>query len=328
MAWARPGFVLSASSLHIGDAAALLRANRRGILAMTAAMACFIANDSLVKYASQSMPTAQLIFVRGVMATLLVLAVARGLGATRRIGDALSRPVLLRAAVDALATVLYLASLFELPIANATAINLASPLFIAVLAVLFLHEQVGWRRWAAIGVGFIGVLLVIQPRAQGFNVFALVCLAATVCHAVRDLLTRRIPAGIPSILITLTTAVAVTLLAGALSLVEGWRPFGLFEFALLALASVFLAGGYYAIIDAMRHGEVSLVAPFRYTGLLWALILGFLIWGDVPNALAWGGIALLVGSGLYVLHRERVRARAATPAGRAPASVPAARGDN
>jgi len=281
---------------------------------MSAAMACFIGNDSLVKYASQSMPTAQLIFVRGLMATMLVLAVARALGATRRIGDALQRPVLVRAAVDALATVLYLASLFNLPIANATAINLATPLFITLLAVIFLRENVGWRRWAAIGVGFTGVLMVIQPRAEGFNAFSLLCLAATACHAVRDLLTRRIPPGIPSILITLTTAVAVTMLAGSLSLVEGWRPFGLFELGLLALASMFLAGGYYAIIDAMRHGEVSLVAPFRYTGLLWALLLGFLIWGDAPNALAWGGISLLVGSGLYVLHRERVRAREARSA--------------
>jgi len=302
---------MSVPAIHVADAAALLKANRRGILAMTAAMACFIGNDSLVKYASQSMPTAQLIFVRGLMATMLVLAVARALGATRRIGDALQRPVLMRAAVDALATVLYLASLFNLPIANATAINLATPLFITLLAVIFLRENVGWRRWAAIGVGFTGVLMVIQPRAEGFNAFSLLCLAATACHAVRDLLTRRIPPGIPSILITLTTAVAVTLLAGSLSLAEGWRPFGLFELGLLAMASVFLAGGYYAIIDAMRHGEVSLVAPFRYTGLLWALLLGFLIWGDVPNALAWGGIALLVGSGLYVLHRERVRARRA-----------------
>lgn len=305
---------MSPPSLHVADAAALLRANRRGILSMTAAMACFIANDSLVKYASQSMPAAQLIFVRGVMATLLVLAVAHALGATARIGQTLHRPVLTRAAVDALATVLYLVSLFNLPIANATAINLAAPLFIAVLAVVFLHEQVGWRRWAAITVGFAGVLLVIQPRAEGFNAFSLVCLAATLCHAARDLLTRRIPPGIPSILVTLTTAVAATLLAGGLSLVEGWRAFGVFEFALLACASVFLAGGYYAIIDAMRHGEVSLVAPFRYTGLLWALIVGYLVWGDVPNALAWGGIALLVGSGLYVLHRERVRARGAAPA--------------
>jgi drug/metabolite transporter (DMT)-like permease len=294
---------------HVADAAALLRANRRGITSMVAAMACFVANDALVKFVSQSMATSQLIFVRGLMATALVLAAARAMGATRRIRETVSGPVATRAAVDAIATMLYLASLFHLPIANATAINLAAPLFITVFAVVFMHELVGWRRWAAIGAGFAGVLLIIQPRAQDFNLFALVCLAATVCHAARDLLTRRIARGVPSILVTLSTAIAVTLLSGALSLIEGWRPFGLAQLALLGLASLFLAGGYYAIIDCMRHGEMSLVAPFRYTGLLWALIVGFVVWGDVPNALAWNGIALLVASGLYVLHRERVRAR-------------------
>jgi len=291
-----------------GDPSALLLANRRGILSMTGAMAAFIVNDALVKYASQSMPTAQLICVRGVMASLLVLAVAHALGATARIGAISQGAVALRAGVDAVATMLYLVSLFHLPIANATAINLASPLFITAFAVLFMSERVGWRRWLAIMVGFGGVLLVIQPRAEGFNVFALVCLLATVFHAARDLLTRRIDAGVPSILVTLATAVAVTLLSGVLSVFEGWRAFGLFELALLALASVFLAGGYYLIIDGMRHGEVSLVAPFRYTGLLWALGIGFIVWRDVPNTLAWAGIALLIGSGLYVLHRERVRA--------------------
>ena len=297
---------------HVAEAAALLKANRRGIVSIVAAMAFFVSNDALVKFVSQDMPTSQLIFLRGLMATALVLAAARAMGATRRIREVVRGPVVARAAVDALATMLYLVSLFNLPIANATAINLAAPLFITVFAVMFMHEQVGWRRWAAIGTGFAGVLLIIQPRAQGFNVFALVCLAATVCHAARDLLTRRIPRGIPSILVTLSTAIAVTLLAGALSLIEGWRAFGPAQIALLGLASLFLAGGYYAIIDCMRHGEMSLVAPFRYTGLLWALIVGFLVWGDVPNALAWSGIALLVASGLYVLHRERVRARDAS----------------
>ena len=297
------------------DADSLIRANRRGILAMSGAMACFIVNDALVKYASQTMPTAQLIFVRGIMASILVLAVAHSMGATARIGETLRGWVAARACVDAVATMVYLVSLFHLPIANATAINLASPLFITLLAVMFLGEQVGRARWLAIGAGFVGVLLVIQPRAEGFNVFALVCLAATMLHAVRDLLTRRIALGVPSILITLSTAIAVTTLSGLLLPLEGWRPFGLFELGLLALASVFLAAGYYWIISGMRHGEMSIIAPFRYTGLLWALVIGFAVWGDVPNLMGWCGIALLIGSGLYVLHGERARSRHAARAG-------------
>lgn len=284
---------------------AVRAANRRGILCMSGAMACFIANDAMIKYVSQSMGAAQLIFVRGVLVTLLVLAVVRATGAAPRLADTGNRWVVLRACVDAGATLLYLGALFHLPLANATAINLGSPLFMIVFAVLFLHEKVDASRWIAVGAGFAGVLLVIQPSAAGFNAWALVALVGTLGHAARDLLTRRVPAGVPSILITLATAISVMLLAGAVSLVQGWKPFGLFESGLLAVAAVFLATAYHLLITGLRQGEMSLIAPFRYSGLLFALLIGYVVWDDVPNLLAWCGIALLVGSGLYMLRAER-----------------------
>mgnify|MGYP003945973271 CR=1 FL=1 len=298
----------------------LAAANRRGIVAMAGAMACFIANDAVVKLASAAMPTAQLIFLRGTMATAIVLAVAFATGALARARDTVHRSVVVRALAEALATVLYLTALFQLPIANAAAINLSAPLFIVVLAVAFMGEKVSAAHWLAVCTGFAGVLLVVQPGLEGFNAYALVCLLSALFQALRDLLTRRIAADVPAVLITLSTTVAVTLLAGALSLVEGWRAFAPRDLAMLALAAAFLMGAYYLIVDAMRHGELSLVAPFRYTGVLYAIVLGYLIWGDVPNALAWAGIALLVGAGLFVLHRERARARGA---GRAPAPATA-----
>ncbi|MGQ2978365.1 MAG: DMT family transporter [Polaromonas sp.] len=282
-------------------------ANRRGIVCMVGAMGCFVTNDALVKFASQSMPSAQLIFIRGFMSVLLVLAVAHALGATTRLREATRGWVAGRALVDAIATMLYLGSLFHLPIGNATAINLAAPLFMTMFAAFFLAERVRGARWLAVGFGFLGVLLVIQPRAEGFNAWALVCLLGTLFHAARDLMTRRIHAGIPSILITLATAVAVTVVSGLSSLFQGWQPFGLFEFGLLALASVFLTGGYHLIVTSMRHGEMTLIAPFRYSGLLFALVLGYAVWGEVPNTLAWCGIALLIASGLYVLVSEKRR---------------------
>lgn len=285
--------------------------NRLGILAMIGAMACFIVNDALVKYASQTVPAAQLILVRGVMASLLVLAAARAMGATRRIREIARGWVAVRAIIDAIATVLFLVSLFHLPLANTTAINMASPLVIAMLAAVFLGERLGPPRWVAVGIGFLGVLLIIQPQAEGFNVYALVCLLATVLLSVRDLLTRRVHAGVPSILITLSNTVAVTLLAGGLSLVEGWRPFAAFEVGLLAVAAVFLSAAYYLIVISTRRGDLSLIAPFRYSALLFATIVGFMVWGDRPNALAWSGIALVIASGIYVLRASR-RARAAS----------------
>ena len=275
-------------------------------------MALFNINDALIKQASQHMPTAQLIFVRGMMAGLLVLAVSWRMGVLASLGVMSQRWVLTRAGIEAIASFLYLAALFQLPIANATAINLSSPLFIAVLAGLFLGERVSGQRWLAILAGFGGVLLVIQPTTDGFNVYAWLCLLATLFHAARDLVTRRIAHTTPSILITLATTLAVILMAGSFTLIQGWQPIGWPETGLLALASIFLAGGYYAMVSGVRQGEVSLVAPFRYTGLLWALILGYLVWGDIPNALAWVGIALLIGAGLWMIAQERARDRAHT----------------
>jgi len=289
--------------------AGLVAANRRGILCMAGAMSCFVVNDAFVKYVSQSVPIAQMVFVRSVFVTLIILAVARATGATARIGDAARPRVLVRAVIDASATLMYLAALVHLPIANATAINLAAPLFMTVLAVLFLGEQVDLARWLAIVAGFVGVVLIIQPRAAGFNAWALLSLAATLLHAIRDLLTRGIPQGIPSILITVAATVSACAMSGIWTLTQGWRPIGATALLLVACAAVFVSAGFYLIVASMRQGEMSVIGPFRYTGLLVALVLGFTIWGDMPNPLAWAGILLMLASGIYILVGERRRAR-------------------
>lgn len=279
---------------------------------MSLAMASFVSNDALVKYVSQGLPAAQLIFIRAVFATLLLVGVARAVGVLNPAGLRAmgQRRVLLRAGLDALGTFTYLTSLFHLPIGNATAINMATPLMITLMAVLAFQERVGAARWLAIGTGFAGVMLIVQPSAAGFNAYALLCLAGTFFHAARDLTTRSIQAAVPSILITLATALAVLLLAGLLTATQGWQTPTTRQLALLAAASAFLSAGYFLIITGMRAGDISVVAPFRYTGLLFALVLGWLVWGETPNALAWAGIALLMGAGLYVLHGERSRVRA------------------
>ena len=277
------------------------RDNRPGIRLMVVSMACFIVNDTLVKFVSQSLPAGQLIFMRGLMATALVLAFMRVTAAPVRPATIAHRWVVVRSVLDALATLTYLVSLFNLPIANATAINMATPLVITLIAVLALGHRVGPAQWGAVALGFTGVLLVIQPRADGFNAFAWLCLGATVLHALRDLATLRIPREVPSIGVTLATAVAVTVLAGLVSLVQGWRTPTATQVGLLAAAAAFLASGYQLLIRATRSGDISVIAPFRYSGLLMAVAFGWGVWGDVPNALAWAGIALVLGAGLYLL---------------------------
>jgi drug/metabolite transporter (DMT)-like permease len=283
------------------------RANRAGILWMSFGMSAFIGNDALIKAVGTRVPAAQMIVVRGVMAIALILLVAWRMGALNRLRDIARGWVVVRAGCEGVGTFLYLAGLFHLPLANVTAINLASPLFIAVLARLIYQEQVSAARWLAIGLGFCGVMMIIQPSGEGFNIYALMSLAATLIFAGRDLMTRKIPSSTPSILITLATASTVWLLAGGVLSWQGWVPMSWRDVGLLAIASVFLSAGYYSVIAAMRQGEMSVVAPFRYVGLLWALLIGFVIWGDIPNALAWAGIALLISAGLYMLRQQRTK---------------------
>jgi drug/metabolite transporter (DMT)-like permease len=284
--------------------------NRLGILTMTGAMVFFVVNDALVKWVSTDLPTPQLIFVRGVMTTALLLALAAWMGQLRLWRSALTRSVPTRALVDSLASFTYLTAVFHMPLGNATAINLAGPLFLTMLAVFFLHERVSLGRWALILLGFAGVLLVVQPRAGEFNSYAWLCLLAAMLHAGRDFLTRLVPAQVPSLLITLSTAMMVTLLAGVWSMFEPWRAMSTTHIGQLFAAAMCLAAGYHLLTLSMRWGDMSVIGPFRYSGLLMALLLGYLMWGDVPNGLAWCGIALVVAAGLGLLQAERLRKQA------------------
>jgi drug/metabolite transporter (DMT)-like permease len=289
------------------------QANRRGITLMVLAMSAFIVNDALVKVVSESLPAGQLIVVRGLMASAIVLLILRLSSGPMRLRALGNRWVLARAAADAAATVSYLVSLFHLPIANATAINMATPLMITLMAALVLGERVGARRWLLIGAGFAGVLLVVQPGPEGFNVWGWLCVGSTVLNALRDLITRRLPADAPSGTVALASALAVTSLAAVLALVQvmgladpsttsgGWVPVTAANLALLAVAAVFLAAAYRLTVAATRTGELSVVAPFRYSALLLAVLLGWLVWGDVPNATAWAGIALIIAAGMALL---------------------------
>jgi drug/metabolite transporter (DMT)-like permease len=281
--------------------------NRRGILAMSLAMALFIANDALVKQVSATLPGPQLIFIRGLMATTLVLIMAQAMGHLKNWRLMLNKRLWVRGSLDAAASLAYLTAVFHLPLANATAINLSSPLFITAFAIVFLKELVALQRGLLILLGFTGVLLVVQPSSEGFNVYAWLAVLATLLHAMRDTLTRGIGLHVPALLITLSTAVSVGLAAGGIALTQTWTPVDSLSLALLFGASLFLSMAYFLLIVAMRSGEMSLVAPFRYSGLLFALLIGYVVWGDVPNLLGWAGIFLLAISGLLILRSERFK---------------------
>lgn len=272
---------------------------------MVLACLCFVAANALVKAAGESLPTGEVLFVRGLIACAILWCIAHATQAARRLREAAHPIVLARAAAEALGSTCFLASLHWLPLANATAIDLCAPLIAALLAAWLLHERVGPWRWAAIGLGLAGVLLIVQPGLAGFNAAALLCLAGTVLHALRDLMTRRVPAAVPSVLVAGCAALGLTLVAGAWSLLEGWRTVGGPTLAAMAVSAICLCGGLLAVIASLRRAAVSTVAPLRYASLPLALLVGLLLWGDVPEPWASAGMALVIAAGAMALRAAR-----------------------
>jgi drug/metabolite transporter (DMT)-like permease len=283
----------------------------RGIVAMLLCCFFFIINDTMVKAVGETVPLGQVLVLRGIAGTLLVGLFAWRLGALRGFRGQYSGKVGWRIFGEIAATLLYLSALIQIPIANASAIAQAAPLVITAAGAIFLGEQVGWRRWAAVIVGFLGILLIVRPGAEGFNAWALVTLASVFAIAVRDIVTRFIPPATSTLYITFVTSACVTVVGAGLSLTETWAPIGLPEALLILGSAVFVLLGYVFSIVAMRHGDVSIVAPFRYSFIPYAILIGWLVWGDVPDAVTVLGIAIVVATGVYTFYREHKRARAA-----------------
>ncbi|TKW78244.1 MAG: DMT family transporter, partial [Bradyrhizobium icense] len=279
----------------------------------------------ITKSVSSELNIGQIILVRGLFAMVLIAAFAAWRGALRPMRTLFIRPVGLRVIGELGGTLTFLSSIAHMPLANAAAIFQALPLVITLGAALVFGEPVGWRRWLAIAIGFIGVLIIVRPGTAGFNEFSLLALSSVAFCTVRDLATRRIPTEIPSLFIALLTTLTVTT-GGTLIMfpLGGWTPPSGRAVGMLAVAAILLMIGYQCIISALRTGEISAVAPFRYTALLWAMLLGYLAFGDQPDRYMLIGAAIIVLSGLYAFYRERVRNRlrpAATASGTPPEGV-------
>lgn len=287
-----------------------LSPNLRGALYMAVAMVGFAFNDAITKHASASMSMAQVMLVRGVFASTLIAFLAWRRGALAAPHLVLHPLVVLRALAEAGGTVTFLLALVHLPLANVSAVMQALPLAVTMGAALVFGESVGWRRWLAILIGFVGVLIIVRPGFEGFSVYSLLALTSVACCAVRDLVTRKIPVDIPTMLVSTSAAVVITLL-GAILLAPmgGWTPMSMADLGWLVLAAGLLLIGYQSVILSMRAGDISFIAPYRYTALLWSMLLGLLVFGDVPDAIMLAGSAIVVASGLYALYRERVTGR-------------------
>lgn len=272
---------------------------------MAIAMAAFVSNDTLLKLLSRELPVGTLIFVRGLFASAVLLAATVLAGALPRLPLMFARNVTVRSLCDVVSTVLFISALVHMPIGNLTSITQAAPLVVTALAALFLKEKVGWRRTAAIIAGFIGVMLIMKPNTAGFDRYSIMALVLVAGIAVRDIITRRIPVSVPALVVALSNSITVMTGAYVLAFFEG----GLVmpdarQLAHLAGAGVFLSLGYLFMVQTLRYADISTSATIRFSVVLWALLSGMAVFGELPDRYALIGIVLIVASGIYTLRRE------------------------
>ncbi|NVO27791.1 DMT family transporter [Donghicola sp. C2-DW-16] len=293
--------------------------NLRGIVLLVFAMACFAIEDLFIKTASAEVPSGQILALLGVGGTIFfgVWTVASG----QRLFQpaALHRTVILRNLGEMIGTISFVTAITTSALSTSTAIFQAAPLATTLAAAVFLKEPVGWRRWSAIVVGFIGVMLIIRPGSQAFEPASLFALGAVIGLAGRDVATRVLPKEVSTLAIS-CYAFAVVAIAGVFLQVVADQPITPMSAASwrdVGLALLFSLGGYYSLTAAMRIGEMGVIMPFRYTRLIFAMIIGLTFFNERPDALTYVGAAIIITSGLYTLFRERKQRlrRLSTPSG-------------
>lgn len=280
--------------------------NTTGALLMMGSMIAFVMNDTFLKLTGGAIPLFQLIFLRSLLATVLIFVLVRNLAKLNfKLVRADKKIIALRGIAEILTSYFFLTALFKMPLGNLNAIMQVVPLTVTLGSALVYREVVGWRRMLAIAIGLGGVLLIIRPGANGFNVWSLYALGAVLGVTVRDLVTRRLSYDVPGICVTLWTTIAVMVAAGLASLTQQWAPVSLPIAACISGSAFFVLIGYFFSIQAMRTGDVSFAAPFRYTGLVAAMIVGFFVFDEVPRALTFLGAGIVVATGVFTFYRER-----------------------
>lgn len=294
--------------------------NLKGILLMTVAMFGLALSDMFVKLASGALPPAQIILFIGGGATLIYGVVALALGMPIFSRDFFRPVVMLRTVAEAAASVSIMTAIALVPLSTVTAIMQSNPLLVTLGAALFLGETVGWRRWLAIGVGMVAMLMIVRPGAEGFEPVVLTAVIAACALSARDLATRAAPAHIPSLVLA-AWGFAGAFMGGVILMAFGpeAQPVEGATLVYVIGAVTVTALGYYALTASVRVGQISTVAPFRYTRLIFAMAIAVVVFAERPDGWTIAGSALIVASGFYTFLRERRIARAmATPAGAGP----------
>lgn len=291
-----------------------LSPNLRAIGAIVIATGAFVANDTCMKLALSDAPPFQVLVMRGVAALIWCVPVVFAMGVIRELPKAFNRWVLLRSASEFFAIVSFITALGNMPIADVTAIAQISPLIVLLGMWLFFGEKVGGLRLALVGLGITGALMVAQPGGVASSPFAIFGFLTAVGAAFRDILSRKVPQKTPALAVTFSTLLMVMLGALVLSVLFETQVQPTFRHGwLMFIAGFFLMCGHSFVFMAYRMAPARVVAPFNYSFMLWAGLSGLLVFGDVPNALALGGMALIMAAGLAVVLLEG-RSRTAKPA--------------
>jgi drug/metabolite transporter (DMT)-like permease len=295
--------------------------NAAGVAAMLFACAMFVIGDTSVKLAGATLPLGEIVMLRGLIALPIITWVAYATGALPQFASAAgNRRLLIRTLFEVGSTLLFLAGLIRMSYADAIAIQQFVPLAVIAGAAMFFGDKVGWRRWTAAVVGLIGVMIVVRPGAGTFNWPAMMIIGNVVCVAGRDLMTRKLGLAVPTALVALYS-IAIVGASGFLLLpFETWRVPTLWEGVLVSVSGISSVGGFYWVAEALRRGDVSAIIPFRYALIPYGVMSGIFIFGEWPDGTTLIGIAIVLGAGLYALHRERVRTQEARRVGEGTAS--------
>jgi S-adenosylmethionine uptake transporter len=285
----------------------------KGAALMTACVSAYVINDAFMKLLFSEIALFQAVFLRSIITVppiLIMVWITKV--AIRNLSKQDKRLILVRVGAEIFITITFLTALKHMPLANVTAILQALPLAITMAAALFLAEPVGWRRWSAILVGFVGVLIVVRPGLEGFNIYSLSAFMAIIFLTVREISTRKLKSEVPTITVVLSTAVGSTLFAGIMMIGSEWDTVSAVSWLLILGAAVAILIATLLSVMAMRIGEIGFVSPFRYTSMIGAIGLGILIFGDWPDQPTLVGTVIIVSTGIYTFHREQKVSRKAT----------------
>ena len=279
--------------------------NIRGAVLMMICMGAFVLNDAFVRLAGDSLPLAQILFFRGLLTTIALLLVAFYTGVFKlKVPNQDKWLIFFRSVTEALTAYFFLTAVMNMPFANVTAVLQILPMTVTLAAAIFFKEKVGLFRILLIFLGFFGVILIINPAKDGFNMYAGYALISVFLITTRDLLSRKLSVDVSTLIPTVSASLGVFLFSIVLTINTAFQPLNLENSFFIGTAAFFIIFGYYTAILVMRAGEISFISPFRYSAILFALLIGFIFFEEQPSKTALLGMIIVMVSGVALIKRN------------------------